>query len=189
MLMNNAVSAGVGLVPFVGDVFLASFKANSRNVALVEEFLRIRGEEFIKMGGVHEEDQSTGWGWLGKRKTKSGAAQPALSKSDVEQVKPGAGMTGPELKDSLVDVPPPPVGSTSKSEKPHKKGTTVSTTAIAPSSNNMGSSSSSRSSGFSFFGSRSKKSKDVTAPGALPARGDKGRFVEGVDAMPGALPN
>ena len=48
MLFNNAVSAGVGLVPIVGDIILASFKANSRNAALLEDFLRIRGEEFLK---------------------------------------------------------------------------------------------------------------------------------------------
>ena len=42
MLANNAISAGVGLVPLVGDVMLATYKANSRNAALLEEFLRIR---------------------------------------------------------------------------------------------------------------------------------------------------
>jgi len=49
MLFNNAVSAGVGFVPFVGDVLLAVYKANSRNAALLDEFLRIRGSEFLKM--------------------------------------------------------------------------------------------------------------------------------------------
>ena len=60
--MNNAVSIAVGLVPVAGDVVLAVFKANSRNAALLEEFLRIRGDEFIKMenkkkagGGKNEE--------------------------------------------------------------------------------------------------------------------------------------
>jgi hypothetical protein len=53
MLTNNAVSAAVGFVPLVGDVILAAFKANSRNAALLEEFLRIRGEEFLK----HEQDR------------------------------------------------------------------------------------------------------------------------------------
>ena len=42
MLANNAVSAGIGFVPLVGDVMLATYKANSRNAALLEEFLRIR---------------------------------------------------------------------------------------------------------------------------------------------------
>jgi len=48
MLINNAVSAAVGFVPIVGDIALATFKANSRNAALLEEFLRIRGEEAMK---------------------------------------------------------------------------------------------------------------------------------------------
>ena len=48
MLINNAISAGVGLVPVAGDFVLAIYKANSRNAALLEEYLRIRGEAFIK---------------------------------------------------------------------------------------------------------------------------------------------
>jgi len=51
MLINNAISAGLGFVPIVGDVALATFKANSRNAALLEEFLRVRGAEFIKVSG------------------------------------------------------------------------------------------------------------------------------------------
>lgn len=49
MLFNNSVSALVGLVPIAGDVVLAIYKANSRNAALLEEFLRVRGEDFIKV--------------------------------------------------------------------------------------------------------------------------------------------
>jgi len=48
MLINNIISISVGLVPIVGDVVLAAYKANSRNAALLEEYLRIRGEEYIK---------------------------------------------------------------------------------------------------------------------------------------------
>ncbi|KAF8879324.1 hypothetical protein CPB84DRAFT_1751687 [Gymnopilus junonius] len=103
MLLNNAVSAGVGLVPLVGDVFLAAYKANSRNVALVEEFLRIRGEEFIKMGlSADQEEESSGWFGFGKRKNKKGKPQLPSYKSPQERCRadqPGAGMTGPELKD------------------------------------------------------------------------------------------
>ncbi|CAE6530954.1 unnamed protein product [Rhizoctonia solani] len=51
MLANNAVSAGVGLIPLVGDVILATYKANSRNAALLEE-----GEEFLKAEAMREED-------------------------------------------------------------------------------------------------------------------------------------
>jgi len=52
MLFNNAVSAGLSFFPVVGDILLGVWKANSRNAALLEEFLRIRGEEFLK-GGEH----------------------------------------------------------------------------------------------------------------------------------------
>jgi len=56
MLLNNAVSVSVGLIPIVGDVILATYKANSRNAALLEEFLRIRGEEFLKVAAARGED-------------------------------------------------------------------------------------------------------------------------------------
>ncbi|PWZ01544.1 hypothetical protein BCV70DRAFT_198975 [Testicularia cyperi] len=50
MMFNNAVSAGVGLVPLVGDIALAVWKANSRNAKLLEELLRVRGEENLANG-------------------------------------------------------------------------------------------------------------------------------------------
>ena len=56
MLVNNAVSAGVGLVPIVGDIILAMYKANSRNAALLEEYLRVRGEEFLKPEGQRKQN-------------------------------------------------------------------------------------------------------------------------------------
>jgi len=49
MLMNNAVSAACGFIPIAGDIILGIYKANSRNAALLEEYLRIRGAEFLKV--------------------------------------------------------------------------------------------------------------------------------------------
>lgn len=37
MMMNNAVSIGVGVVPLVGDIALAAWKTNWRNAALLEK--------------------------------------------------------------------------------------------------------------------------------------------------------
>lgn len=48
MVGNQAVATVIGLVPVVGDVGIAMFKTNFRNAALLEEYLRIRGEEFLK---------------------------------------------------------------------------------------------------------------------------------------------
>lgn len=59
MLLNNAVSAAVGFIPLAGDVVLAMFKANSRNAALLEEYLRIRGEEFLKLEQDRVQDPAT----------------------------------------------------------------------------------------------------------------------------------
>ena len=39
MIINQIVSESVGLVPFVGDLFIAWWKVNSRNSWLLEDFL------------------------------------------------------------------------------------------------------------------------------------------------------
>jgi hypothetical protein len=126
MLINNSVSAIVGVVPFVGDILLAQFKANYRNAALLEEFLRIRGEVYLKMkaegkdviqaGAPKPKTKREGSGkGKGKEKTKQTAAVDSknekvdlgggkeapipkgTSKSDVEQIKPGAGLEEGEV--------------------------------------------------------------------------------------------
>lgn len=81
MLFNNTVSAVGGIIPVVGDVVIAVYKANSRNAMLLEEYLRIRGEEYIKLQAAQEDEARSG------RPVASG-----VSKRDMEQVKPGAGM-------------------------------------------------------------------------------------------------
>lgn len=113
MLMHNIVSAGVGFIPIVGAVAVGVYKANSRNAALFEEFLRIRGEEYVKMNTGPDgralnavekaEKKSKGWAWLKKR---------GVSQKDVEQVKPGAGMVEGEA------VPVNPIDTNVLGERP-----------------------------------------------------------------------
>ncbi|KAJ9478756.1 putative membrane protein [Pseudozyma hubeiensis] len=50
MVFNNAVSTGVGFVPLAGDVIMAAWKTNSRNARLLEELMRLQGEENIAKG-------------------------------------------------------------------------------------------------------------------------------------------
>lgn len=82
MLFNNTVSALGGVVPIVGDVVIAFYKANSRNALLLEEFLRVRGEEYLRLQVEREEEERVGR-----------ALASCVSQKDMEQVKPGAGMT------------------------------------------------------------------------------------------------
>lgn len=51
MLANNAVSLGLGLIPIVGDIGLAAWRANSRNAHLLEAYLIIRGQEYLASMG------------------------------------------------------------------------------------------------------------------------------------------
>ncbi|GAA5839912.1 hypothetical protein JCM9279_005205 [Rhodotorula babjevae] len=50
MLFNQLVGLGIGLVPLVGDLALAVFKANSRNAALLEDFLVRRAAKSASSG-------------------------------------------------------------------------------------------------------------------------------------------
>ncbi|GLB44882.1 putative protein with domain of unknown function (DUF4112) [Lyophyllum shimeji] len=109
MLLNNAVSAGVGFIPLVGDVMLAMYKANSRNAALFEEFLRIRGEEYLRMREEGTVPSAADHG--GKKKRKG------VSEKDAQQVKPGAGIANGET------VPVQPVVATSGSVSEKSSGT------------------------------------------------------------------
>jgi len=70
----------------VGDLLLAVYKANSRNAALLDEFLRIRGHEFLKMCEADQRGESS--------------SERAIA--DIEQVKPGSGMT-PSEEDTKAD--------------------------------------------------------------------------------------
>jgi len=152
MLMNNLVSAGVGFVPVAGDVVLAIFKANSRNAALLEEFLRIRGEEYIKLHGERDNGAKKGPSFF-KKLTTGGKSEKgnkgSLSKADQEQVKPGAGMVPGEVPVDEKTEDTPPTSASSQNNKSLKKNFT------------------------SLFGSKK--------PSLPPPSGDRGRFVEDVD--------
>ena len=120
MLVNNSISAIVGLVPFVGDVVLAQFKANWRNAALLEEFLRIRGETYLEMKAEGKDVVPLGTPKpKGKKKKQAEASNRAdigggkeailpkgASKSDAEQVKPGAGLEKDEVVPDVKDKSP-----------------------------------------------------------------------------------
>ncbi|WWC72662.1 uncharacterized protein I206_106626 [Kwoniella pini CBS 10737] len=88
MLVNNAISAGLGFIPIAGDVFLAAWKANSRNAHLLEEFLRIRGQELLAAqgqgpSGIHPDE----------------AAAVGVSHDVLRKLfGPGAGMGGEDVE-------------------------------------------------------------------------------------------
>lgn len=98
MQMHNIVCTGVGFVPIFGDVAAAVYKPNSRNAALLEEFMRLRGEEFLKQNPPQNRNASEngegGWTWF---------TRPSVSRKNVEQVKPGVGPTAGETVSTSLD--------------------------------------------------------------------------------------
>ncbi|KAM4055368.1 PH domain-containing protein [Hirsutella rhossiliensis] len=51
MIFNIALDFGIGLVPFLGDLADAAFKANSRNALLLEQHLREKGKKELRKSG------------------------------------------------------------------------------------------------------------------------------------------
>jgi len=51
MYMNIAVDFAVGLVPFVGDLADAIFRANTKNAVVLEQYLREKGAKALKAQG------------------------------------------------------------------------------------------------------------------------------------------
>ncbi|PKS10396.1 hypothetical protein jhhlp_002147 [Lomentospora prolificans] len=52
MMLNIMFDFVIGIVPFVGDVMDAAFKANSRNAALLEAYLREKGQKELRKSGL-----------------------------------------------------------------------------------------------------------------------------------------
>lgn len=154
MLLNNAVSTGVGFVPFVGDLVLAMFKANSRNAALLEEFLRIRAEEYLRLQEGEAIVSPEGSG-NGKKKDKG------VSKKDAEQVKPGAGIVKGEVipTESSAAATSSSVVVRDENPSPAHSGDT-------------------RKRSFNFFGTNGKSKANAVGKASPP--GEMGRFVEDV---------
>jgi len=149
MLVNNAISAGIGFVPVVGDVLLAVWKANSRNAALLEEFLRIRGEEFLRLeSGQPISSEATA------------STSKAVNRSDVEQVKPGAGTVPGEVVPGALNY------------EPRKKKTID--TAVMPEASSSSTAAKPLAAKRGFWG---RKSNDKVPTTGRPVP-EKGRFVE-----------
>lgn len=52
MLLNIGFDFAIGLVPFLGDLVDAVFKANSRNALLLEQHLRDKGKKELRRSGL-----------------------------------------------------------------------------------------------------------------------------------------
>lgn len=52
MLLNVIVDFAVGLVPFIGDIADAAFRANTRNAILLESYLREKGKKNLRQSGM-----------------------------------------------------------------------------------------------------------------------------------------
>ncbi len=113
MLFNNAVSAGVGLVPIAGDIILAAWKANSRNAALLEEFLRIRGEELLKLEAAGKNPAAVVAG-SSTSKNKGKEIAKGVTQADAQQVKPGSGKAVDETIPGSSPVTPNSANSSGK---------------------------------------------------------------------------
>ncbi|RXK41937.1 hypothetical protein M231_00658 [Tremella mesenterica] len=137
MLVNNAISAGLGFIPVIGDIGLAAFRANSRNAHLVEAFLVIRGQEYLATLAQ------------GPSAVENGGVPLGANPADVKGVfKPGSGMAmdgeqtvsvSPTKKTGTVKSPP---SSAAQATTPWAPGTpapaTKGTSSMSPTKSTRG---------------------------------------------------
>ena len=117
MLLHLALATSAGLIPLLGDVLLAAYKPNSRNAALLEEFLRLRGEKNLAdaaagAGAAGAEKVAGGEG-TGKGKGKGGKAIAGAGVGEKEKEKAAA---APGAKAS--PSPPPTATATGTDARP-----------------------------------------------------------------------
>ncbi|KAM5345537.1 hypothetical protein ACJ41O_011398 [Fusarium nematophilum] len=93
MLANIIFDFGIGIVPFIGDLADAVFRANTRNAALLEAYLREQGKQNLR---------------------KSGQPLPAVDPSDPEQFDRLHAEDAPEYVSS------PPSREESMSDRRHR---------------------------------------------------------------------
>ncbi|XP_006459029.1 hypothetical protein AGABI2DRAFT_200955 [Agaricus bisporus var. bisporus H97] len=92
MEVHNVISTGMGMIPVIGDISVAIYKPNTRNAAMLEEFLRIRGEEALRLNP--EGDERSGNGALRWRRGSSWFRRNK-KKSDQENSASASGMNTP----------------------------------------------------------------------------------------------
>ncbi|TRM57537.1 hypothetical protein BD626DRAFT_586564 [Schizophyllum amplum] len=160
----------IGIIPMAGDIVdatlnytlvvrkarkaeLPAWLANSRNAALLEEFLRIRGEELLKLQqqGVNPAQASKPTGKLGGK--GKGMVAHGVTKADAEQVKPGAGASSRPAPQTMLSTETTTSGKSKKSFK----------------------------SWFGGGGSQKDKSRGKQLAPVPPVPGDRGRFVENLN--------
>lgn len=129
MILNLVISAAIGIVPIVGDILLASYRANVRNARLLENFLAARGEragkaaqsansEETRRGTTEDKekdkDDDVRQGKAGEMaEEKSGAARstpPDGEKKEKEKEKSGITDGDEKDRDTTAPVPDPDNG-------------------------------------------------------------------------------
>ena len=85
MLVNQVITCGCGMVPILGDLFVAIFGCNSRNVALLEEYLTIRGAEYLKPEGDRHYDPDDIKPGAGMERGESPSYHPTLTSANPDQ--------------------------------------------------------------------------------------------------------
>jgi hypothetical protein len=83
MIFNLAISTTIGVLPGLGTIFVAAFRANMRNARLLENFLAARGERAGKAAQSATSEETT------RRGTTEDKDKDKPEDDDVRQGKAG----------------------------------------------------------------------------------------------------
>jgi hypothetical protein len=84
MLFNQVFAFLCGTVPLLGDIVVAIFACNARNVALFEEYLAVRGAEYLKPEGDRRYDPADIKPGAGMESGESPVLKPTTASPDPD---------------------------------------------------------------------------------------------------------
>ena len=85
MLVNQVITCVCGMFPILGDLIVAIFGCNSRNVALLEEYLAIRGSEYLRPDGDRRYDPEDIKPGVGMERGESPSYHPTPATANPDQ--------------------------------------------------------------------------------------------------------
>ncbi|GAA6048732.1 hypothetical protein JCM3770_003933 [Rhodotorula araucariae] len=108
MMFNQLVGLGIGLIPLVGDLALAVFKANSRNAALLEDFLIRRAANAPTPGAAVQEEDLAQLAMSEGRIDRRTGEKVGGARAAADAAAPPPGSAGTSGSATPAQIPPQP---------------------------------------------------------------------------------
>jgi len=96
MILNLAISTTIGIMPGLGAILVAAYRANVRNARLLENFLAARGERAGKVAKSAASEETRRGTTEDKDRDKDDDAMRQGEAGEIADEKPGAARSNPD---------------------------------------------------------------------------------------------